>query len=558
MANREIVINPIIEPQFLMEITTAILSVPIVFVPHYHYSYLDNALVQLISTSQKTHCGLNISYDDLVEFDIARGSIDFNTKKKDECYKLPSFLTDLLDNENGLGNKKIYLFKGALKSLFSDEECILQLLQFATLYEKGVLERTKTLIFIDDIPISSFPSVLIPHTQVVNILLPSAEIIEELLLPIPLSKSIFLTDEREAYLTSLIRTFQGLHQLQIINILRSVLVRTGGYLSKVALNMAETEKKNLVKKTDTLEIIETDITLKQIGGLEVLQKDILQKAKFFKNLSLATSHSVKLQMPKGILILGMPGCGKSMIAKAIADEFATPLLRLDVNKLMGKYVGESEENLRKALQTAESTHPCILWIDEVEKAFAGTQNSSGNDSLIIRLMGCFLTWMQERKTPIYVVATANDTMRPEFMRKGRFDEVYFVNFPTESECVDILLKKLSRYNSPDSIFDFQTLTKGEYQKIALAMQGGVYGGFAGSEIEAVVSMVMENAFIKYLGMSSQHRVPIKVDDFLSVIASMKDAVMANQKGKLGQKTNVERILEIQECYHFKSASNKKD
>lgn len=218
MANREIVINPIIEPQFLMEITTAILSVPIVFVPHYHYSYLDNALVQLISTSQKTHCGLNISYDDLVEFDIARGSIDFNTKKKDECYKLPSFLTDLLDNENGLGNKKIYLFKGALKSLFSDEECILQLLQFATLYEKGVLERTKTLIFIDDIPISSFPSVLIPHTQVVNILLPSAEIIEELLLPIPLSKSIFLTDEREAYLTSLIRTFQGLHQLQIINI----------------------------------------------------------------------------------------------------------------------------------------------------------------------------------------------------------------------------------------------------------------------------------------------------------------------------------------------------
>ena len=91
--------------------------------------------------------------------------------------------------------------------------------------------------------------------------------------------------------------------------------------------MAETEKKNLVKKTDTLEIIETDITLKQIGGLEVLQKDILQKAKFFKNLSLATSHSVKLQMPKGILILGMPGCGKSMIAKAIADEFAMPLLR---------------------------------------------------------------------------------------------------------------------------------------------------------------------------------------------------------------------------------------
>lgn len=168
-----------------------------------------------------------------------------------------------------------------MKSLFSDEECVLQLLQFATLYEKGVLEQTKTLIFIDDIPISSFPSVLIPHTQVVNILLPSAEIIEELLLPIPLSKSILLTDEREAYLTSLIRTFQGLHQLQIINILRSVLVRTGGYLSRVALNMAETEKKNLVKKTDTLEIIETDITLKQIGDWK-FSKGYSQKAKFLK------------------------------------------------------------------------------------------------------------------------------------------------------------------------------------------------------------------------------------------------------------------------------------
>lgn len=120
-------------------------------------------------------------------------------------------------------------------------------------------------------------------------------------------------------------------------------------------------------------------------------------------------------MPKGILILGMPGCGKSMIAKSIANAFNVSLLRLDVNRLMGQYVGQSESNLRRALQTAEAAHPCVLWIDEIEKAFAG--NEGGHNDIVIRLMGHFLTWMQERKTAVYIVATANDVMRPELMRK---------------------------------------------------------------------------------------------------------------------------------------------
>ena len=260
-----------------------------------------------------------------------------------------------------------------------------------------------------------------------------------------------------------------------------------------------------------------------------------------------------------------------MIAKSIASEFGVSLLRLDINRLMGQYVGQSEANLRSALATAEAAHPCVLWIDEIEKAFAGS-NGQNNDMLVMRLMGHFLTWMQERKTPVYIVATANDVMRPEFMRKGRFDEVYFVDFPNEVERRQIFEMKIAKFrDDPDSIFDFTGVK--ELDSIVKEMEGK-YGGFSGAEIESVVNTVIEKKFVEFLNALSEDKkqttakAPLDEKDFTDEAKAIKDAVMANQKSREYEQyqkdktrpknehawTNIERIREMQEKYKFTKAT----
>ena len=314
-------------------------------------------------------------------------------------------------------------------------------------------------------------------------------------------------------------------------------------------------------------MIVSDISLDMVGGLDNLRSDIEKKARIFQNLEFSQSSKVRVTLPKGILILGMPGCGKSMIAKAIANEFSFPLLRLDISRLMGQYVGQSEENLRKALTIIEATNPCVLWIDELEKAFAGSQGRGGQeDSLVVRLMGTFLTWMQERTTPVYIVATANDVMRPEFMRKGRFDEVYFVDFPRQKECEQILRKKIERFtkkeNGVSSIYDFSKVLnnlKGVAEMMNSHETSEFSEGFSGAEIECVVNTVVENKFVDYLsyfGARTDGLVAVTEDDFRCVITAMRESIMAHQKGTEGQVTNIERIRIIQRIHKFKEASKK--
>ena len=441
---------------------------------------------------------------------------------------------------------------------------LLQLMQFCAAYEQFEPEnRVITVIIVDDTPFSLLPSPLLPLLHSIEIPLPDEAQIAQLIQTIPVSKSIEPSDVDNLRKT-LAGTFKGLHQYQIINILNTVLIKTGNCLTHQVVMMAQNEKKQIVHKSGVLEVIESDVNLDQIGGLDILREDIRRKALIFKNLDFARSSKVRLPLPKGILILGMPGCGKSMIAKAIANEFSIPLLRLDINRLMGQYVGLSEENLRKALAAAEATHPCVLWIDEVEKAFAGSQNSGGSeDSLVVRLMGCFLTWMQERQAPVYIVATANDIMRPEFMRKGRFDEVYFVDFPNEEECDKILQKKIERYTKRQkdisTIYNFPDFENNQNSSLSIAnlMQHCTYGGFSGAEIESVVTTVVERKFIQYLknfGQQINGIVQVTIKDFETVIEGMAPSVMANQKGTNNQSTNVERIRAIQEIYKFKKAS----
>jgi SpoVK/Ycf46/Vps4 family AAA+-type ATPase len=183
------------------------------------------------------------------------------------------------------------------------------------------------------------------------------------------------------------------------------------------------------------------------------------------------------------MIIGMPGCGKSLTAKATASLFEIPLVRLDVGRLLGKYVGESEENMRKALRLSEAISPCVLWIDEIEKAFAGACADKGND-VSTRLFGQFLTWMQEKENTVFIVATANDIskMSPEFFRKGRFDELFFVDLPNGAErrkILEIHLKKRKKWHKGIDAIPLIKETE----------------GFNGADLESVVKDTIENAFI---------------------------------------------------------------
>lgn len=202
------------------------------------------------------------------------------------------------------------------------------------------------------------------------------------------------------------------------------------------------EKKRLVQNSGLLQVIDIDYERQKdrVGNINNLRKVLDSQKEIINNIENYNPHMPK---PKGVLLVGAPGCGKSEAAKSVAAILEKPLLRLDIGALMGQYVGVSEHNLIEAIRTAEAAAPCVLWIDEIEKAFAGFSNSDGdNDITVMRMVGYFLTWMQERKSLVYLVATANslDNLRPELLRKGRWDKIMYLSYPDMNGIVDIFFQ----------------------------------------------------------------------------------------------------------------------
>lgn len=252
-------------------------------------------------------------------------------------------------------------------------------------------------------------------------------------------------------------------------------------LTEEEVDIVLSEKKQLIRRNGILEFIEEDETIDAVGGLEELKKWLKQRSDAFTE----RAREYGLPQPKGMLILGVPGCGKSLIAKTTSRLWGLPLLRLDMGRVYdGSMVGRSEANLRNALKTAESVSPTLLFIDELDKAFAGGTGSADSDGgTSSRIFGSFLTWMQEKTSPVFVMATANriERLPGEFLRKGRFDEIFFVDLPSPDERQDIFNIHLSKRRSDIARFDLEQLAK-------------VSDGFSGAEIEQAIVAAMYEAF----------------------------------------------------------------
>jgi hypothetical protein len=233
------------------------------------------------------------------------------------------------------------------------------------------------------------------------------------------------------------------------------------------------------------------IGLDQIGGLDVLKDWLLKRRDAFSRKAVEYG----LPSPKGLLIVGVPGTGKSLTAKATASVFERPLLKLDAGKIFGSLVGQSESNFRDITRTAEAIAPCVLWIDEIEKALAGSKSSGSTDGgTSSRVFGSFLNWLQEKTAPVFVVATANDVTQlpPELLRRGRFDEIFFVDLPNQEEREAIWTIQIARHRRDPAKYSIPALAKGTEgytgAEIEQIVVDGLYDGFARNAEPTTVSL----------------------------------------------------------------------
>ncbi|MBI5705535.1 MAG: AAA family ATPase [Armatimonadetes bacterium] len=337
--------------------------------------------------------------------------------------------------------------------------------------------RAQTLILLA--PTLNLPVELEKDVTVLEFPLPNAEDIDEVLSKVieavkddPKLDTKLKKQEREL----IVKSSQGLTRDEIENVFALSLVSKRRFDMEAILE----EKKQIVRKSGLLEYYPAENKLEDVGGLELLKEWLGRRKEAFTD----KAKEFGIPAPKGVLLLGVQGCGKSLVAKAIAANWNLPMLKMDVGRIFGSLVGQSEENMRRAIRIAESVAPCILWADELEKGFSGIGGSGVSDSgTTARVFSTFLTWMQEKTKPVFLIATANDVTKlpPEMLRKGRFDEIFFVDLPDAKEREQIFkihLKKRKRDVSKFKLSELAKTTK----------------GFSGAEIEQVVVSSLYTAY----------------------------------------------------------------
>lgn len=393
-----------------------------------------------------------------------------NPELKLEMVSLSEFLDDRMTT-----TKRQVLILQNIETAIGDSAVIARLSKMAGL----IYSRLDATIFILS-PSLNIPKEIEKYVTVLEMDYLSTQEIEKVIQKFADEQGVTVQAETKQRMSN---AFKGLTELEINNILQLALSEDGDLTSSKTTLIFE-QKQQMIKKAGILEMVQLKEALDDIGGLDNLKSWLNRKEKVFSNMDHALAFGV--DMPKGVLIAGIPGCGKSLSAKATAKLFEVPLLRLDMGRLLGKYVGESEANMRKAIGLAEAISPCVLWIDELEKAFAGIGGEGSGAEVATRLFGSFLTWLQEKESPVFVVATANDISKlpPELLRKGRFDEIFYVALPNQEErrkIFEIHIAKRRKTDLPEIQKQMDTILSRT-------------AGYSGADIEGVVREGIECAF----------------------------------------------------------------
>ena len=438
-------------------------NTPIIYINDYDFARVDNIIYRAIQNKK------------VYEWNPVTGRTNFFNKESEglgAAQTLENFLhTEYIQDSK----QEKFLVLKEIQEMIEDTKIktLLLLMAQRRLYD---VDFNTTVIIVSSV--MRVPTEIKKYVSFLEIPLPDEEEISEL---IRIHTEVnhydkFEDKDKEKLMPSL----KGMTAFEIDRMLDMAMSRNGS-LDADDKEMILQQKKQMVKQSGLLELINIDskkFGKDSIGGLEILKEYLDRKTIVIKQWPEA--EKAKVAMPKGIFIVGMPGCGKSLCAKCASVMFDVPLLKLDMGSMMGKYVGESESNLRNAIKIAEAAAPCILWIDEIEKALGGV-GGEGSE-VLTRMFGYLLSWMQDKESSVYVIATANnaDNLPPELKRKGRFDEIFCVNLPNEAERRSIFEVKLKQKER--TINNLDRLVKETK-------------GFNGADIEAVVNEAIENCFL---------------------------------------------------------------
>ncbi|RGC69760.1 ATP-dependent zinc metalloprotease FtsH 2 [Micromonospora sp. MW-13] len=383
----------------------------------------------------------------------------------------------------------------------ADPGVVRRLRELAVAYRSGPVPRTLVLLS----PVPDLPVELAKDVTVVDFPLPTEPEVRAVLDGIIAANTVtgrIRIDLDERGRERLAKAALGLTLHEAENAFARAMV-DDGVLDASDLRLVHEEKRQVVRRSGLLEFLDDPVALADVGGLENLKRWLAKR----DGAWLAEAAAYGLPAPRGVLITGVPGCGKSLTAKAVAAAWGLPLLRLDIGKVFAGLVGSSEQNMREAIRVAEATAPCVLWLDEIEKGFAG--GTGGDSGTSARVFGSFLTWMQEKTRPVFVIATANDfaALPPELLRKGRFDEIFFVDLPTRAERASIWSLHVARRLRHPAVAGELTVDPGLLTELA-----GLSDGYSGAEIEQAVVAGLVDAYAE--------RRPLRRDDLLRALVNM--------------------------------------
>jgi ATP-dependent 26S proteasome regulatory subunit len=381
----------------------------------------------------------------------------------------------------------LFVFKDFHPFLTRQHFAVIRKLKDIALHLK---DSFKTILLVS--PVLEIPSELEKEITVLNFPLPTrddlSELLDKIMAEVKEFKQVAL-DLAKPDRERLLQAALGLTLGEAENVFAKIIVKQQR-LSGEDVHDVFAEKQQIIRKNGLLEYCATSESFSHVGGLAVLKDWLNKRAAAFTD----EARAFGLPAPKGILILGVQGCGKSLCAKAVSTQWQLPLLRFDMGRMFGSLIGSSEENTRRAIAVAESVAPAILWADEIDKAFAGSQGSAVADGgTTARVFGTFLTWLSEKSAPVFVVATANDISQlpPELLRKGRFDEIFFIDLPGIEEREEIFRIHLAKRGRDADAFD-------------TAACAAASRDLSGAEIEESINSALYDAFHSHCEVTTEH------------------------------------------------------